>query len=324
MASTITETSNAYTDGEKQTRPILEAMPSPIRSRRFHARPATPDDAEAAAALYRDRAAGLPGAPLSGGEFERLIQTGNAFLVAERGGGIAGAARYWEDDGIGWLDLLVSGQAGAGPELLRAVERRSQDRGLRLVRMRVLEASRLPDVFARFGYLPISREREPDGAVMLVLEKRLALLTVREQRREDAAAIGELTGEDPWVFEQGTRPGWFVAADGDRVVGVIGVRDAKGGLARLSDLAIRPEYGGRNLDVWMIERAATWAETHGYHSAELADTEGLRPLRRALEDRRWHIEGEVYVKRFHGREIEDGGMGRSGDGETGGWEDGEN
>ena len=64
--------------------------------------------------------------------------------------------------------------------------------------------------FARWGYLPISRETgewADREQVLLTLEKRLALLTVREQRREDATAIGELTGQDAWVFEQGARPG---------------------------------------------------------------------------------------------------------------------
>ena len=274
---------------------------------RFTTRIATPDDTAGSAAIYAERGRALPGAPLSAGDFERLIQTGNAFLLAEADGQPAGAARFWEDDGIGWLDLLVARRVGAGPALIRAVERWAQDRGLRLVRMRVPENDRMADCFARWGYLPISRETGLwDGSEhpLLLLEKRLALLTVREQRRTDAAAIGALTGEDPWVFEQGARPGWFVAADGDRVVGVISVRDAGSGLALISPPVLQAGYGGRNLDVWMVERSATYAETHGYHTAELPITEATKPLRQALEDRFWYVDGERYIRRFRNPEPE--------------------
>lgn len=273
----------------------------------FTTRAATPDDATTIAAVYRQVGRELPGAPLTAGDFERLIQTGNAFLIAEAEGKPAGAVRWWDDDGIGWLDLLVASRPGAGPELIRAVERRAQDKGLRLVRMRVPGSGRMADCFARWGYLPISRERGEwagEGQPLLLLEKRLALLTVREQRRSDAAAIGALTGEDPWVFEQGARPGWFVTADGDRVVGVISVRDAGAGLASIAPPLLREGYGGRNLDGWMIERCATYAETHGYHTAELPLADATRHLRRSLEDRLWDVDGDRYIKRFHNPEPE--------------------
>ncbi|MCZ2112195.1 MAG: GNAT family N-acetyltransferase [Dehalococcoidia bacterium] len=267
----------------------------------FHVRAATPDDAAAVAAIYARQGHELPGAPATPGGFERLIQTGHAFLVAERTGHPSGAVRWWDDDGIAWLDLLVAAKPGAGPALIHAVERRAQDRGLRLARMRVPETGRISGCLARWGYLPISRERgEWAGAPepLLVLEKRLALLTVREQRRSDAPAIGMLTGEDPWTFEQGARPGWFVAADGDRIVGVISVRDAGAGLAHITEPVLRDGYGGRNLDAWMVDRCATYAETHGYHTAELPLAETTRHLRRALEDRSWDVDGARYIRRF--------------------------
>lgn len=273
----------------------------------FTTRAATPDDAPAAADIYARQGGEFPGAPCTAGDFERLIQTGNAFLVAETGGQLAGAVRWWDHDGIGWLALLVAARTGAGPELIRAVERRAQDKGLRLVRMRVPDRGRMADCFARWGYLPISRERGEwagEEQPMLLLEKRLALLTVREQRRSDAAAIGALTGEDPWVFEQGARPGWFVAADGDRVVGVISVRDAGAGLASISPPLLREGFGGRNLDTWMVERCATYAETHGYHTAELPLNDATRHLRRPLEDRFWDVDGDRYIKRFRNPEPE--------------------
>jgi hypothetical protein len=100
------------------------------------------------------------------------------------------------------------------------------------------------------------------------------------------------------------RPGWFVAADGDRVVGAIAVRDGGAGLARVTEPVLAAGYGGRGLETWMIERAAYYAETNGYHSAELATTGVTRPLERALEDRRWFAERDVYVRRFAGRVVE--------------------
>ncbi len=267
----------------------------------FSFRPATPDDAVAVAALYARIGTDLPGAPQSAGEFERLVQTGNAFLVAEREGQVGGAVRHRQEDGIGWLDLLVSGETGAGPALIGAVERWAQDGGLRLLRMAVLDDSRLAECFARWGYLPIARGKGTWAGreqPLLTLEKRLALLTVREQRREDAAAIGELTRQDPWVFEQGARPGVFVAADGDRVVGTIAVRDAGVGLARIDEPALRDDYRGRSLELWMIERCVVYAETHGFHTAEMPATAALLALRRPLEDRFWQLEGQVFLRRF--------------------------
>ena len=234
-------------------------------------------------------------------DVSRLMQTGHAFLVAEREGTVAGAVRHRDEEGIGWFDMLASVEAGAGQALVAAVEHLAQDGGLRLVRTRILDVGILEDYFARRGYVGISRETGGDGQPELVVEKRVPLLTVREQRRSDAEAIEALTGEEAWLFEQMPRPGWFVASDGDRVVGAISVKDGGEGLARVSEPALVAGYGGRGLEVWMVERAAYYAETNGYHSAELPLTEVTRPLERALEDRRWFVEGEQYVRRFVGR-----------------------
>jgi GNAT superfamily N-acetyltransferase len=187
-----------------------------------------------------------------------------------------------------------------------AVERLAQDRGLRLVRTRIPEVGILEDYFRRRGYVGISREggAEGEGGARLMVEKRLPLLTVREQRRGDAGAIAALTGEDPWPFEQMARPGWFVAADGERVVGAIGVRDGGAGVARLTAPVVAEGYAGRGLEPWMVDRAAYYAETNGYHTGELPVTAATRGLERALEDRRWFPEGDLYVRRFVGRAAE--------------------
>ncbi|MBE0609262.1 MAG: hypothetical protein IH609_07775 [Dehalococcoidia bacterium] len=263
----------------------------------FTFRIATTDDAAAAAALYAR--SGLADAPASAAEFELMTQTGHAFLVAESGVALAGLVRFHDEEGITWFDLLVASVPGAGRTLVHAVIRGAQDRGIRLARSRVPDRWPLPEYFSRAGFLPIGREADPDsGEPLLVVERRLPLLTVREQRRADAAAIGELTGEDPWVFEQGARPGWFVAADGDRVVGAISCRDAGGGLAGISEPVLRDDYRGRTLEVWMIERAALYAETNGYHTAELPAAPSLDRLRKELEDRLWYLDGTRHVRAF--------------------------
>jgi GNAT superfamily N-acetyltransferase len=270
-------------------------------------RAATTDDAPALAVLYAGAKRDMLGAgrPASPGDFERLMQTGSAFLVAEAGdGSIQGAVRFRDDDGIAGFDLLCAARAGVGRALVRKVETGAQDRGIRLVRLKALAASRLPLLFERWGYRPIGHAKGEDGSNELVMERRLALLTVREQRREDADAIGRVAGIDPWVFEQGARPGWFVAADGDRVVGVINIGDAGGGLAAISVPVLLDDYLGRGLEVWMVERAATYAETNGYHTAELPVEPRTDVVRKPLEDRFWYRDAARYIRRF--RDIEPG------------------
>ncbi len=267
-------------------------------------RPATADDAAEVAALYRrvfaDVPASYPGLAdaQDPGRFSLLLQTGHAFVVAETGGRIVAAVRHQDDEGIATFDLIASELPRAGRELARRVDHLAQDRGIRLVRTRVPEASRLPDVFARWGYLPIARHKSDDGSTDLVLEKRVPLLTVRDQRRSDADAIGSIAKIDPWTFTQGVRPGWFVLADGDRVAGVISVSDGKGGMAAIMAPVILPAYEGRGLELWMLERAAGYAETNGYHSATVPATPALAIHDRALEDRRWFRDGDAYVRRF--------------------------
>lgn len=191
-----------------------------------------------------------------GTELAVLAQTGSHVLVAATGEEVAGLVRWWERDGIAWFDLLAAIVPGAGRELVRAAGRAAQDAGLRLVRTKVPEDSRLPGYFGRLGYGPVSREGHESGAAWLVLERRLPLLTVREQRRADAAAIGALSGEDAWVYEQGHRPGAFVLSDGDLVAGFITVRDGGGGVAEIRPPVLLRRYEGRGLELWMLERAA--------------------------------------------------------------------
>jgi hypothetical protein len=262
----------------------------------YACRLADADDAEPVADLYR--ASGIAGAPAAQGLVERMLQTGNAFLVADDDPYLDGAVRFREDEGIGWFDLLVSARPWAGAQLVRAVERRFQDRGLRLSRAHIPDIPVLAGYFARLGYLPIGRRTSDSGESELLLERRLPLLTVREQRRSDAAAIGELTGEDPWVFEQGARPGWFVASDGDRVVGVIQVADAGGGLARVRVPVLASGYSGRELELWMLDRAATYAETNGFHTAEVAADASLESVRKGLESRFWVRDGAAWRRIF--------------------------
>ncbi len=282
---------------------------------RFAVRPADSDDAPELAELLAEAFAGSNACypepdPPSEADLAVRMQTGEAFLLAECEGDAVGVVRRSEEEGIAGFDLLASREAGAGRALVRAVEARAQDGGLRLVRARLPDETRLADYFAALGYLPIGRANEAfrgEEVAVLTVERRLPLLTVREQRRSDADAIEALTGEDPWPFEQGTRPGWFVASDGDRVVGVIQARDTGGGLAAIREPVLAAGYEGRGLDAWMIERAADYAGTHGSHTAELPLTECTAPLQRLLEDRGWDLErgGDRYVKRLSGNLRED-------------------
>ncbi len=277
----------------------------------FAVREATPEDAASASDVYRRVFSGVAHASEAAGraskvrEFELMQQTGSAFLVATRDDVIIGAVRWWQDEGIAWFDLLASLRPGAGKALARAVDQRAQDHGLRLVRTTVPDVGVLADAFGRWGYLPVSRVRG-EAFDELVLEKRVPLLTVREQRRADAAAIGELAGIDPWPLEQGARPGWFVLADGDRIAGVVTVRDLKGGAAEIVSPVLSAAYGGRGLDLWMLERAATYATTNGFHTISTPATASLRARERDLEDRRWFPDGDRYVKRAEERDREPG------------------
>jgi len=262
----------------------------------FTIRAAGGEDAAAIAELYARSP--LAEAPTTAAAFELMTQTGHAFLLAESNGAICGAVRYFDEEGIGWFDLLVSARPWAGVHLVRAVQRGCQDRGLRLVRCRCSDTPVIEDYFARLGFLPIGRSRNADGEPELLLERRLPLLTVREQRRSDAEAIGDLTGEDPWVFEQGARPGAFVASDGDRVVGFIQCSDAGAGVAVFTVPALDSRYRERGLEAWMVRRAASYAETNGFHTAEMPIDPAVEPASKALEDAYWVREGNLWRRIF--------------------------
>jgi GNAT superfamily N-acetyltransferase len=178
------------------------------------------------------------------------------------------------------------------------VERLCQDRGVRLVRCHCPDSAIFEDYFARLGYLPIGRDFSESGEPQLLLERRLPLLTVREQRRGDADAIGALTRDDPWVFAQGSRPGAFVAADGEKVVGFIQCAEAARGIARIGVPALAAPYRGRGLELWMISRAVEYAETNGYHTAEMEAVPELDSLRKGLEERFWVRERDTWRRVF--------------------------
>lgn len=264
----------------------------------FEIRQLAPGDTAAVADLWAQAFAGReredPGAAEAMVRGPALIaQTGNHILVAADAAGVAGAVRWSDAEGIATFGLLVSAVAGAGRALVRAVERAAQDRGDRLVRCEAPASPALERYFLSLGYLPAGRT---EGRVLL--ERRLPLLTVREQRRTDADAIGRLTGEDPWPFEQGRRPGWFVLADGESVVGVVAVSVARDGTARITLHALDPRYRGRGLELWMLERCALDAETNGALRAVSADTRDLEPYARELEARRWFREDPDFVRRL--------------------------
>lgn len=264
--------------------------------RAWHIRDAAPEDARAAAALYA-ASPSLFDAPKTESGFLRLIQTGDRFLVAEGESGPAGAIRLREDDGVAFFDLLVARVPGAGPALLKAAEQRMQDRGIRIARMEVAQESRLPRAFGWFGYLPVATRVDGDAA-LVVLEKRLPLLTVREQRRSDAQEIGRIAGIDPWPFEQRPMPGWFVLADGERIRGVVSVRIAADGVAAIEPPALDDGYWGRGLEVWMLERAAAYAASGGGRTATTPDSNVPAESRLLLEERGWERQGNMWVKRL--------------------------
>ncbi|GAB4339061.1 MAG: hypothetical protein Kow0010_27310 [Dehalococcoidia bacterium] len=276
-------------------------------------RQATPDDADAAAAALRAAFAGEAqaypaAASMTAAAFAILLQTGHAFLVAERDGAIAGVARCWDDEGIAWFDLLAATAAGAGRALARAIETGAQDRGIRLVRTKVAAGSRAEAFFTFRGYFAIGEATEEAAGKPVrfrTLERRLPLLTVREQRREDAGEIARITGEDSYAFELGARPGWFVLADGDRVVSVAAVRDLGEARAQVVLWPLPERYRDRGLEAFMVERAAAHAETHGFAVAEVRLADLPDPVAKLLEDRGWHRDGPApsarLVKQF--REI---------------------
>jgi GNAT superfamily N-acetyltransferase len=269
----------------------------------FHVRQAVPEDgpraAEVLARAYRGRADVFPeAAALSPERFDLLLQTGTDLLVAETEDAVEGVVRRWEEDGVAWLDLLAATRTGAGKALVQAVERSAQDRGCRTVRLETPDLYGLPDLFQRWGYSPVSRSAAGSHDV-LTMEKRVPLLTVREQRRGDGPFIERLTGRDGWLFDQQPQPGWFVAADGERSVGLVWANDLGFGTGRIETPLLDPGYLGRGLEVWMVERTALWCETNGFHTLELALDETTKPHKRVLEEYGWHAEAgsDVLIRR---------------------------
>lgn len=269
----------------------------------FEIRPATQDDARAIAAICREApdegAAELFERWHDPAQVARLLQTGHDVTVAERDGEVAAFAEWREDEGVAWCERVASRVPGAGRVLVRAFGRRAQDGGLRLVRSHVPEGTMLEDFFAWLGYLPISRETR-GGHEWVVVERRVPLLTVREQRRGDATIIAAMTGEDPYAFEMLMKGGCFVAADGDRVVGVTWLSDAGGGAGRVAGPWLDDAYRDRGLELWMLERLAYHGEHSGYHTLVVTDSPALAGLERDLEDRTWFRDGSGYVKRLGG------------------------
>ncbi len=265
------------------------------------------EDAPGIAAIlercFRGLEAFLPdGATPTAASVGTLLQTGNEFLVScADDGEVIAIARPWSDDGVQWFDLLASVRAGSGRDLVRRVECRAQDSGLRIVRTRLPGDERLLAAFQRWGFVPVSRDNSA-GQPVLVVERRVPLLTVREQRRDDALSLAALTGEDPWMFAQGARPGWFVLADGVRIGGAVAVRDTGRGTARCSVPLLLDAYRGRRLELWMIDVAFRYASTRGFHTLSLVSTPETDRFARDLEDRKWHREGRPgageYVRRI--------------------------
>lgn len=272
---------------------------------RYAIRRAEPVDAAGLAAVFARSFEGLahllwPGLETPEG-VAAALQTGSEMLVAEdAGGAVVAAVRFGSDEGVLWFDSLGSIAPGAGRALVRAVERLAQERGLRQARTRIPSDERTRWVFQRWGFVPVAREGGAGRPETMVVERRLPLLTVREQRRADAHAIAALTGEDPWLFEQGARPGWFVLSDGERVAGVVAVREGRGGVARVAPPVLADGYQGRGLELWMLDVALRYAGTGGYHTAILVASPAIDLRRRDLEDRRWQRQdgpdGACYVR----------------------------
>jgi hypothetical protein len=265
----------------------------------FEVRPFQPDDAAAVDDLWRQAFSGFEEGLATAEEAlakgaARLAATGRTIFVATgAAASCAGAVIAWDDEGIGWFDLLVAGLPFAGRPLVKAVERWAQVRGLRTLRARIPPDRGLLAYFSFLGYREIASV--PGGGS--ILERRLPLLTVREQRREDAGRIGELAGVDPWPFEQGARPGWFVLADGARVVGVVSVTETGRGEAAIHVLVLEAPYERLGVETWMLGRAATWARTNGFHTVTVPAALVASLAERDLEDAGWYPEGSRFVLR---------------------------
>ncbi len=224
-----------------------------------------------------------------------LLQTGAEMLVAEDGRGLAGTVRWWREEGVAWFDLLASVRPGAGRALVRAVERLAKEIGLRVSRAAVLEGTRAERAFLFWGYHPVQRRQE-QGRSFLVMERRLPLLTVREARREDADVLSQLTGRDSWFFATMRPPGWYVAADGDTIVGVCWVERGSGSTWSVGGLVVLPEHEGRGLEAWLLEWAAFFAATHGAEYLRAPRSPLLERHAPELEAHGWRSLSDGFVR----------------------------
>lgn len=266
---------------------------SALPRRRFTISRVTPDDAAACADVLRSRlGAGAP----SGPDIAGWVQTGREAFAAQAAGTVAAMVRHWSDEGVDHFDHLASVRPWAGLALVRFLGRYAQDRGIRLVRTTAPDEPIFEDYFGYSGFRPIRRVPGEEGGDRLVFERRVPLLTVREMRRSDAVDLARLTGGHPWDFEQRIRPGWFVLADGDSFAGFVAIRETTPGGGLIGMPVLLEGYGGRRLELWMIERAVHYAETHGIRSLELPAEPELEAVGRDLEDAGWVRSGQNWSR----------------------------
>lgn len=221
------------------------------------------------------------------------LQTGHACLVAVDGETVVGAVEWWIAEDIASFELLCSVRAGAGRSLVTAVEILAQDEGARLSRCEAPAGDILEDYFSWLGYLPVASETR-DGTEWLTFERRLPLLTIREQRRSDAQDIAAMTGRDAYPFEMSPRRGCFVASDGEQFVGVAWLT-GEGSEGRVEGPWLLPAYEGRGLEQWFLRRLAYHARHGGYHTVRVGATDALVAIGRELEDLRYFRSGEDFV-----------------------------
>ena len=136
---------------------------------RFAIRSADRDDAPELAELLAVAFAGSNACypepePPSEADLAVRMQTGEAFLLAECEGRVVGAVRRSEAEGIAGFDLLASREAGAGRALIRAIEGRAQDGGLRLVRARLPDERGWPTTSRRSATCPSAAPTRSFGA----------------------------------------------------------------------------------------------------------------------------------------------------------------
>lgn len=146
-------------------------------------RPARPDEAEAAAALVE--AAYAPWVPVVGqrpgpmdDDYAARIDRGEAFVVAEPSGALAGLVVIEEKDGAFWLDNVATVPAyagkGLGRRLIRFAEAEARRRGHEAIRLYTHQRmERNVALYRDLGYVETGRGVE-HGFARVFMEKRLA------------------------------------------------------------------------------------------------------------------------------------------------------